>query len=154
MCVSWETRITKVYFFRTCCYQILEEYLVSLAVLWIWENIASLFFPIIDYVWSVPRWLDRHCTRHTCGTQLHSSPLKVKREILYLPIFTLENRKTAQCTPNDPTKLICVTPSEWIRWYRRYDNLKHSLFECVREKMLTLWKREVPYSTFPLELGF
>ena len=96
------------------------------------------FFPIIDYVWSVPRWLDRHCTRHTCGTQLHSSPLKVKREIPYLLIFTLENRKTAQCTPNDPTKLICVTPSEWIRWYRRYDNLKHSLFECVREKMLTL----------------
>ena len=96
------------------------------------------FFPIIDYVWSVPRWLDRHCTRHTCGTQLHSSPLKVKREIPYLLIFTLENRKTAESTPNDPTKLICVTPSEWIRWYRRYDNLKHSLFECAREKMITL----------------
>ena len=97
------------------------------------------FFPIIDYVWSVPRWLDRHCTRHTCGTQLHSSPLKVKREIPYLLIFTLENRKTAQCTPNDPTKLICVTPSEWIRWYRRYDKLKPFLVcECVGEKMLAL----------------
>ena len=61
-----------------------------------------------------------------------------KRNSINLLIFTLENRKTAQCTPNDPTKLICVTPSEWIGWYRRYDNLKHSLFECVREKMLTL----------------
>ena len=48
-------------------------------------------------------------------------------------------RKSENCPMHsDPTKLICVTPSEWIRWYRRYDNLKHSLFECVREKMLTL----------------
>ena len=98
------------------------------------------FFPIIDYVWSVPRWLDRHCTRHTCGTQLHSSPLKVKREIPYLLIFTLENRKTAESTPNDPTKLICVTMDTCrMDLMRRYDKLQpFFVYECVREKMLTL----------------
>ena len=153
MCVSWETRITKVYFFRTCCYQILEEYLVSLAVLWIWENIASLFFS--NYRLCVECSSLARSALHSSYMRHSTAQLAIKSQKRNSILANFYFRKSENCPMHsDPTKLICVTPSEWIRWYRRYDNLKHSLFECVREKMLTLWKREVPYSTFPLELGF